>query len=77
MRTVLFVDRSLLHKLFYGLFSIPTLIALCLRPRELKELLHEPIVVAFLVFAAWALLSLAWGPSGESLGGFLKPRCTS
>ncbi|MFJ2488680.1 O-antigen ligase family protein [Pseudomonas sp. NPDC087639] len=65
--------RSLLHKLFYGLFSIPTLIALCLRPRELKELLREPIFIALLVFAAWALLSLAWGPSGKSLGSLFKP----
>lgn len=64
--------RSLHHKLFYGLFSIPTLIALCLRPRELKELLREPIFIAVLLFAAWALLSLAWGP-GEPLGGMFKP----
>ena len=65
--------RSLHHKLFYGLFSIPTLIALCLRPRELKELLREPIFIATLLFAAWALLSLAWGPGGEPLGGMFKP----
>ncbi|PCM51578.1 polymerase [Pseudomonas fluorescens] len=65
--------RSLHHKLFYGLFSIPTLIALCLRPRELKELLREPIFIAALLFAAWALLSLAWGPGGEPLGGMFKP----
>ena len=65
--------RSLHHKLFYGLFSIPTLIALCLRPRELKELLREPIFLAVLLFAAWALLSLAWGPGGEPFGGMLKP----
>ena len=65
--------RSLHHKLFYGLFSIPTLIALCLRPRELKELLREPIFVAVLLFACWALLSIAWGPDGESFGGMLKP----
>jgi O-antigen ligase/tRNA A-37 threonylcarbamoyl transferase component Bud32 len=64
--------RSLHHKLFYGLFSIPTLIALCLRPRELKELLREPIFIAVLLFAAWALLSLAWSP-GEPLGGMFKP----
>jgi len=64
--------RSLHHKLFYGLFSIPTLIALCLRPRELKELLREPIFIAVLLFAVWALLSLAWGP-GEPLGGMFKP----
>ncbi|MGN4048890.1 O-antigen ligase family protein [Pseudomonas sp. SM4] len=65
--------RSLHHKLFYGLFSIPTLIALCLRPRELKELLREPIFIALLLFVAWALLSLSWGPGGEPVGGMFKP----
>jgi O-antigen ligase/tRNA A-37 threonylcarbamoyl transferase component Bud32 len=65
--------RSLHHKLFYGLFSIPALIALCLRPRELKELLREPIFVAVLAFAAWALLSLCWGPGKESFAGQFKP----
>lgn len=66
--------RSLHHKLFYGLFSIPSFIALCLRPRELKELLREPIVVAALLFAAWALLSLSWGPPMEhSVIGQFKP----
>ncbi|MCF4998852.1 polymerase [Pseudomonas syringae] len=65
--------RSLHHKLFYGLFSIPTLIALCLRPRELKDLLREPIFVGVLLFAAWALLSLSWGPSDEPVGRMFKP----
>ena len=65
--------RSLHHKLFYGLFSIPALIALCLRPRELKELLREPIFVAVLLFVAWALLSLCWGPDDESIAGEFKP----
>lgn len=66
-------DRSLHHKLYYGLFSIPSLIALCLRPRELKELLREPIFIAMLLFAGWALLSLFWGPGDRSLGGLIKP----
>ncbi|WP_339465358.1 O-antigen ligase family protein [Pseudomonas sp. EA_65y_Pfl2_P74] len=65
--------RSQLHKLYYGLFSIPALIALCLRPRELRALLGEPIFIAAIVFVAWALLSLAWGPSGEPFDGKLKP----
>ena len=65
--------RSLHHKLFYGLFSIPALIALCLRPRELKEMIREPVFVAVLVFAAWALLSLCWGPEKGGLGGQFKP----
>ena len=66
-------DRSLLHKLYYGLFSIPTLIALCLRPRELRELLRDPIFVAVLLFAAWALISLAWSPGDDGFAGKLKP----
>ena len=65
--------RSLLHKLFYGLFSIPALLALCLRPRVGKELLNEPIFVAVLLFVAWALLSLFWGPSEQNIGGEFKP----
>ncbi|WP_223532256.1 MULTISPECIES: bifunctional O-antigen ligase/aminoglycoside phosphotransferase family protein [unclassified Pseudomonas] len=65
--------RSVHHKLYYGLFSIPTLIALCLRPRFSKELLHEPIAIAVLLFLAWALLSLYWGP-GDDIGfGEFKP----
>lgn len=65
--------RSEHHKLYYGLFSIPALVALCLRPRVLKELLGEPIFIAILVFVAWALLSVLWGPDGESVGSMLKP----
>lgn len=65
--------RSLHHKLFYGLFSIPALIALCLRPRELKELFREPVFVSALLFATWALLSLSWGPGGESVIAQFKP----
>ncbi|QVW23828.1 O-antigen ligase family protein [Pseudomonas hormoni] len=65
-------DRSLLHKLYYGLFSIPALIALCLRPRELKELLREPIFIAMLLFVGWALLSLCWSPGDEGFSGKIK-----
>lgn len=65
--------RSLHHKLFYGLFSIPTLIAICLRPRAFKELFQEPLIIALLLFVAWALLSLCWGPGDEPIGGMFKP----
>ncbi|QIH05845.1 MULTISPECIES: bifunctional O-antigen ligase/aminoglycoside phosphotransferase family protein [unclassified Pseudomonas] len=66
-------ERSLLHKLYYGLFSIPTLIALCLRPAKLKSLLREPIFIAVLLFCIWALISLAWSPPVDSLPGEFKP----
>lgn len=66
-------DRSLLHKLYYGLFSIPTLMALLMRPRAFKELLREPIFVALLLFAGWALLSLLWSPGDDGFASKLKP----
>nr|BFD39274.1 hypothetical protein FFPRI1PSEUD_07730 [Pseudomonas sp. FFPRI_1] len=64
--------RNILHKLYYGLFSIPTLIALCMRPSELKSLFREPIFIAVLLFASWTLISLAWGPPVDSVPGEIK-----
>ncbi|MFC6300683.1 polymerase [Pseudomonas sp. CCM 7893] len=66
-------DRSVLHKFYYGLFSIPALIALLLRPRDFKELLREPIFIALILFIAWALTSLIWSPQTEGFLGELKP----
>ena len=65
--------RSLHHKLYYGLFSIPTLSAIILRPRELKEILRDPIVLGFMLFAAWAMASLMWTNGEEDFLGSLKP----
>ncbi|PRW95667.1 polymerase, partial [Pseudomonas fragi] len=48
-------NRNVLHRIVYILFSVPTLFMLCMRPRELKELLREPLALAFLAFSAWAL----------------------
>ncbi len=56
-------DRSPYHKLYYGLFSIPTLLAVCARPRALLVLLREPLVILFMLFAGFALLSLLWSPT--------------
>ena len=64
--------RSGLHKLYYGLFSIPTLIALCTRPSELKSLLREPVFIAMLLFCTWAIVSLAWSPPVDSVLGEIK-----
>jgi len=55
-------NRNVLHRFYYVLFSAPTLLLLCLRPREFMELLREPLAIAFLVFSAWALTSLFWSP---------------
>ncbi len=64
--------RSQHHKLFYGLFSIPALIAVCLRPSALKELIREPIFVALLMFVGWALISVSWAPETENIARPIK-----
>jgi len=55
-------NRNVLHKFYYGLFSVPALLLLCLRPAEIKQLFREPLVIAFAAFSAWALFSLFWSP---------------
>lgn len=65
-------ERSLHHKLYYGLFSVPTLLALCVRPQELLRMLREPLVLLFLVFSGYAMLTLLWSPTDA--GGELVKR---
>ncbi|NWE76792.1 bifunctional O-antigen ligase/aminoglycoside phosphotransferase family protein [Pseudomonas yamanorum] len=55
-------NRNVLHKFYYVLFSAPTLLLLCLRPAEFKQVLREPLAIAFLVFSGWALTSMLWSP---------------
>ncbi|WP_369960127.1 O-antigen ligase family protein [Pseudomonas benzenivorans] len=65
-------DRSLYHKLFYALIAAPALVALLVRPQELRPLLREPIILVFLAYAAWALLSIGWSDTEASIGSLLK-----
>ena len=61
-------NRNVMHRFYYGFFSVPTLFLLCMRPREIKELLREPLIIAFLAFCAWAITTVLWSPapSGDS-----------
>ena len=59
-------NRNVLHRIVYILFSVPTLFLLLMRPRELKDLLREPLAIAFLSFSVWALTSLLWSPEPSS-----------
>ncbi|TFY94263.1 polymerase [Pseudomonas nabeulensis] len=65
-------NRNVLHKFYYVLFSAPTLVLLCLRPRELKNLLREPLILGLLAFCAWALLSLLWSPESTTDSDLFK-----
>jgi Tetracycline resistance determinant leader peptide. len=65
-------DRSLYHKLFYALVGLPALIALLLKPGTLRVLLREPIILLFLAFSAWSLLSVTWSDTDSSVFDLLK-----
>ena len=65
-------DRSFYHKSFYALIAAPALIALILRPETLRGLLREPIVLLFLAFSAWSLLSISWSNTDTPMGSLLK-----
>ncbi len=65
--------RSIHHKLYYGLFSIPTLIAIILRPRELKDILREPLVLGFILLSLWSIVSLIWSNTQDDFVGLVRP----
>ncbi|WDY56671.1 O-antigen ligase family protein [Pseudomonas sp. PSKL.D1] len=65
-------DRTLYHKLFYVLLAAPTLVALLLQPRMLKDLANNPLFMAFLVFSAYTMLTIAWSDTENSVGSLLK-----
>lgn len=63
---------SLYTKFYYGFFAFPALIGLILHPKLSKQLLREPIVVCFLLFALWLILSLTWGAPDNNLASLAK-----
>jgi len=65
-------NRNVLHRFYYLLFAAPTLLLLCLRPTELKQILREPLAIAFLVFSGWALTSLLWSPEATTDSDLFK-----
>ncbi|MFC4859991.1 O-antigen ligase family protein [Pseudomonas sp. MAHUQ-62] len=65
-------NGSLYTKVFYGMVAVPALLALIHRPRKLGTLAREPMLIAFLLFAAWLLLSLSWSGTDVEPGGLSK-----
>ncbi|WP_201001865.1 O-antigen ligase family protein [Pseudomonas cichorii] len=65
-------DRALYHKLFYIFLAFPTFLVLVMRPRLLKPLTCNPLFIAFGVFSAYILISIAWAVTEDDLPGLLK-----
>jgi O-antigen ligase len=65
-------ERSLYHKLFYALVAIPTLLALVLSPRTSKLVWLDPVIITFVIFSLWALISIGWSDSDAPVSSSLK-----
>jgi len=65
-------SRNALTSFYLGLFGIPSLLMLCLRPREIRTLLGEPIIAGFLTLCIWLCLSLLWSPAEKPDFGMMK-----
>lgn len=65
-------ERSLYHKLFYGTIAAPTLLVLLMRPSSSKAMWLNPVVITFLLFSVWALLSITWSDTDQSFSSLLK-----
>lgn len=65
-------ERSLYHKLYYIFLAAPTLLILILRPRSLRSLCRNPLMIAFLAFSAYTLLSIAWSDTENSTSSLIK-----
>ncbi|WP_323149304.1 O-antigen ligase family protein [Pseudomonas oryzihabitans] len=58
-------DRSLYHKVYYGLLVTPTVLLVVLSPRQTARMWSEPILQAFTPFALYIALTLAWSSDAE------------
>src|SRR5690606_34947051 len=62
----------LYHKLFYATIAAPTLLVVLLHPRSSKAMWQNPVIISFLLFSAWALLSFTWSDTEQSLSSLFK-----
>lgn len=65
-------DRTLYNQLYYVLLALPAFILALLRPALLRELGSSPIVLPFLVFSAFTLVSISWSGTDDNLAPLLK-----
>ena len=63
---------SLHTKLFYALMAAPALIGLLLKPQQLGMIIREPIILTFVAFSAWVLISFGWTESDHNLARLAK-----
>lgn len=64
-------DHGRYPKVFLA-FALPSLVLLALDPSNWREVIRSPVVLAFLVFAAYFSVSIAWSASESGFGDLIK-----
>ncbi|WP_349292055.1 O-antigen ligase family protein [Pseudomonas sp. KB-10] len=65
-------DGSLYTKLYYALSAAPALLAILLAPAQMKAILRDPVILGFLAFSAWLLISMSWSRTDDGIGSLAK-----
>jgi O-antigen ligase len=65
-------ERSLFSKTFYVLIASPALLVMLTCPRKAAHLFREPVIISFLIFAAWLITSTFWSSSDHSQPSQIK-----
>lgn len=65
-------DRSLYHKLYYGLLAAPTLAVITCQPKHLTTFVRHPLVISYILFASYVCLSVLWSTSETQSQSLIK-----
>lgn len=65
-------NGSLYTKLYYALSAAPALLAILLAPAQMKAILRDPVILGFLAFSAWLLISMSWSRTDDDIGSLAK-----
>lgn len=65
-------SRQLYSQSFYLLIAVPAFLALVLRPANVRLVLSNPLVLAFLPFAAYMIVTISWSGTESSVKALLE-----
>ncbi|WP_256672249.1 O-antigen ligase [Pseudomonas sp. o96-267] len=65
-------DGSLYTKFYYAFLAAPSLLAILLAPAQMKSVLRDPVILSFLAFSLWLLISMSWSRADDGVGSLAK-----
>lgn len=65
-------DKSAYIKLYYVLVVVPTCVMIWFKPAFFKRLVHNPLILTFIVFGLYSLLTLFWSDTDHSILSLIR-----